>query len=72
LLKKGLENGVIAAGVIRWDVPQQVKSQLEEDPAKNPMRGRLRIFPAGIRQQNRAVTAGGIFVVTNAVIPAIP
>jgi uncharacterized protein (DUF885 family) len=71
LLKKGLETGITEPRITLRDVPQQVESELVEDPSKNPMLQAFAEFPAGIpmpEQERLRKEAGN--ALTNQVIPA--
>ena len=53
LLKKGLETGVTPPRITLRDVPQQIKSQLESNPDKNPMLKPFYEFPVEIQESDR-------------------
>jgi len=54
LLAKGLESGITPARITLRDVPQQVKNQMAEDPAKNPLLKSFNEFPREIGESDRA------------------
>ena len=71
LLKKGLETGITPPRITLRDVPQQVESQLVEDPWKNPMLRPFTEFPAGISPADQERLRGeAAMVLTNDVLPA--
>src|SRR5262249_31118706 len=53
LLQKGIDAGITPPRVTLRDVPQQIKSQMIEDPAKNAMPNPSTKFPAGIPEPDR-------------------
>ena len=53
LLKKGLETGITPPRITLRDVPQQIKSQTEADPEKNPILRPFYEFPAEISDNDR-------------------
>lgn len=53
LLNKGLEAKVTPPRITLRDVPQQIKSQMEENPEKNSMLRAFREFPADIPNTER-------------------
>jgi uncharacterized protein (DUF885 family) len=71
LLKEGLKAGITQPRITLRDVPQQVESQLETDPAKNPMMRAFTDFPATIpAAEQERLRAEAVGLLTNAVIPA--
>ncbi|HZV35768.1 MAG TPA: DUF885 domain-containing protein [Verrucomicrobiae bacterium] len=71
LLKRGLETGVTPPRITLRDVPQQVESQLAEDPKKNPMLQPFNEFPASIPASEQERLRGeAASILTNSVIPA--
>jgi uncharacterized protein (DUF885 family) len=71
LLKEGLKAGITPPRITLRDVPQQVESQLEADPAKNPMTRAFTEFPATIpAAEQERLRAEAVGLLTNAVIPA--
>ena len=71
LLRKGLETGITPPRITLRDVAQQVKNQLVEDPAKNPMLKPFGEFgveiPAAQRERLRAEAASAL---SQSVLPA--
>ena len=71
LLRKGLETGITPPRITLRDVAQQVKNQLVEDPAKNPMLKQFGEFgveiPAAQRERLRAEAASAL---SQSVLPA--
>ena len=74
LLKKGLEAGITEPRITLRDVPQQVESQLVEDPLKNPMLQAFKEFPADIppAEQERLRLRGAAAVLTNSSRARVP
>ncbi|MDB6121262.1 MAG: hypothetical protein JWQ71_255 [Pedosphaera sp.] len=71
LLKKGLETGITEPRITLRDVPQQVASQLVEDPLKNPMLEAFKEFPAGISTtEQERLRKEAFTLLTNNVVPA--
>jgi uncharacterized protein (DUF885 family) len=52
-MKKGLETGITPPRITLRDVPQQIKNQMIEDPAKNAILKPFMEFPAEISENNR-------------------
>jgi uncharacterized protein (DUF885 family) len=53
LLKKGMETGLTPPRITLRDVPEQIKSLLEPDPAKSPVLKPFSEFPAEITEPER-------------------
>ncbi|MDB6021035.1 MAG: hypothetical protein JWQ04_892 [Pedosphaera sp.] len=71
LMKRGLEAGITPPRITLRDVPQQVESQLEPDPSKNPLLQPFNEFPAGIPEaEQKRLRREAAAVLTNSVTPA--
>jgi uncharacterized protein (DUF885 family) len=53
LLQKGIDAGITPPRITLRDVPQQIQSQMVEDPDKNAMLKPFAEFPAGISEPDR-------------------
>ncbi|HWF19251.1 MAG TPA: DUF885 domain-containing protein [Verrucomicrobiae bacterium] len=71
LLKRGLETGITPPRVTLRDVPQQVESQLVEDPQENPMLQPFNEFPAAILpNEQKRLRSEAASILTNGVVTA--
>ena len=71
LLQKGLEGGITPPRITLRDVPQQIKNQVIEDPAKNAMLKAFQEFPAEIpKPEQDRLTREAVVAFKEAVAPA--
>jgi uncharacterized protein (DUF885 family) len=71
LLSAGLAEGITPPRITLRDVPDQVKSQMEPDPARNPLLSPFFSFPADFSESDKSrLKAEAVKALSEAVIPA--